>query len=224
MPIDAKKILTESGAYMLARELENNNTDASAYMSRVIGIAYIRAIADFCVNEEPPVCTYWLKRFADLYEKSMTENTPLIELIIQWKEVIAELKIRKIQLQVYDYSYFALSAVTEWLVPDYWDHESSGEWTEVDLNECSHGAAARVLDCFFEIYIRLQPSVQLQKRIAETAINEEKKWRIGTKTEFRLVEDAVLKDIENHIFELEEDELIEKAFDKLVASITLNVL
>lgn len=217
MPINAEKILKESGALVLARELENSDTHKDIYLSRIIGIAYIRAIADLCRDEEM-LCEFYLREFAALYEESIAENKQLIELIDKWRGVRETLEL-EIQKPVYDYSDFALGAATDWLVPCDWDQKSSGEWSEVDLNECSSGAAERVLGCFFETYIRLQPSVMVAKKLAEAAIEEEKKWRIGTKTEFRLVEDVVLNKIDEHLYELSRDGGIKKAFDKLVTSI-----
>lgn len=217
VPIDAKKILEESGGWALAKALENGKASRDIYLSRAIGIAYIKALANLCKDDEP-LCDYYLRLFAHLYEKSLAENKKLIELIVKWREV-REILESKMRNEVYDYGHFALAAATDWLVPCDWDHESSNEWTESDIDECSSGAAERVLGCFFETYIRLQSSVKIAKKIAEAAIQEERKWRVGTKTEFRLVEDAVLNVTEEHIYELGKDDGVKKSFDKLITSI-----
>lgn len=213
-----EKILKESGALALTGALANSKTENDKHLSRRLGIAYIRCLADL-IKDDEPVYSSSLMHFSELYENCVTKKKPLIGVLQEWVK-LKEICESKINLPEYSYEYFVLGAATDWLLPSDWDRESSEEWTEDDIDECSSGASERVIECFFETYIRLQPSVKVARKIAEAAIQEERKWRIGTKTEFRLVEDAVLSVIEEHVNQLSAADSTKKMFNDLIMPVT----
>lgn len=211
-----EKILKESGALALTRALANSKTENDKQLSRRLGIAYIRCLADLIKYDEP-VCTSLLLHFSEIYESYVMKKSQLVSVLQEWRK-LKETCESKINLPEYSYEYFALCSAADWLCPCDWDVEE--ELNDAEIEEYASGTACRVLQCFLETYIRLQPSVLIARKVAESAIQEERKWRIGTKTEFRLVEDAVINVIDEHVNHLSAADNTKKMFNELIMPVT----
>lgn len=212
--IQHSQILKESGINVLVQKLEDGRSHSDINISRILGIAFIEAIADFCFHEEP-IYQDALKKYAKLAQVFTIENNGLDKLLLCWHE-IERMKNDEIVGNEFYGNYCGFSAATNWLAP-----------YGVDIKECDEsnyfsfasGAAKRVFECFMMAFIHYQPSARIAVKVAEAAIAKEEEWQNGTNLKFELVKNAVLDEVEKHIEALSKDGRILKEFHAFAQSI-----